>query len=338
MEVPPGRGASWAPPPFSADETETAFVVDTAIDHIEDLVDGGDPWFLHVSLYRPHPPFTVPEPYNDMFDPADVPEPIPPTDGGHPFLQMMSTWGLTDPPVDPLDLRQLRATYYGMLAEVDHQVGRLLDTLSALSVDEDTIVVFSSDHGEFLGDHGLMSKLGFHDQAYHIPLIVRYPALGGPRGRVVDEFTENVDIMPTILDLAGLAVPAPVPGAFTSAVPGGRRCRGLAHVDPLGVRLQGVRQRGRHSPDLMQPGGAPGPLRQVRPLRGNAIGFLRPGVGSQRDPTAPRPSPRWGRYAAELLDWRMSSDDETPGPGALGNPPTGTDSTLGGLPEPDQTT
>ncbi len=310
VEVPPGRGASWAPPPFSADETETPFVVDTAIDHIEDLVDGGDPWFLHVSLYRPHPPFTVPEPYNDMFDPADVPEPIPPTDGGHPFLQMMSTWGLTDPPVDPLDLRQLRATYYGMLAEVDHQVGRLLDTLSALSVDEDTIVVFSSDHGEFLGDHGLMSKLGFHDQAYHIPLIVRYPALGGPRGRVVDEFTENVDIMPTILDLAGLAVPAQCQGrSLRPFLEGGdaEDWRTSTHwefdfrvfASEAGIPLTSCN------------------LAVHRDRSGKYIHFAgMPPIfyDMESDPHELHPfreHPEMARYAAELLDWRMRSDDET---------------------------
>ena len=310
VDTPPGRGSSWAPPPFSADETETAFVVDAAIEHIEQLVKGGDPWFLHVSLYRPHPPFTAPEPYNNMFDLVDVPEPIPYTDSDHPFLKMLATWALTDPPIDPVDLRQLRATYYGMLAEVDYQVGRLLDTLAGLSVDKDTIVVFSSDHGEFLGDHGLMSKLGFHDQAYHIPLIVRYPALGGPRGLVVDDFTENVDIMPTILDLAGLAVPAQCQGRslrpFLEGV-GAEDWRTSTHWEfdfrvfakefglPLNV-CNLVVHRDRSSKYVHFAGMPP-------------IYF-----DLESDPYETRPlhaHPEMARCVAQLLDWRMGSDDET---------------------------
>ena len=72
---------------------------------------------------------------------------------------------------------------------------------------EDTIILVTSDHGEMLGDHGLVSKFGFHDQAFHIPMIIRYPALDGPKGLVIEEFTENVDVMPTLLDLAGITIP-----------------------------------------------------------------------------------------------------------------------------------
>ena len=169
-----------------------------------------DPWFVHASIYRPHPPFVVPEPYHDLVDPADVPAPIVDEEGlDLPFVEAAHRFSVYRPPKNDLDLRQVRATYYGMMAEVDAQVGRLLAGLDDLGMSEDTIVVVTSDHGEMLGDHDLMSKLGFFEQAFHIPLIVRYPALGesSVAGRVVDSFTENLDVMPTLLDLIGAEIP-----------------------------------------------------------------------------------------------------------------------------------
>ena len=101
----------------------------------------------------------------------------------------------------------MRATYYGMIAAVDHQVGRLLGAVEVAGSTDRTVVAVTSDHGELLGDYGLVSKLGHHDRSFHVPLIVRWPDLGGVSGTVVDDFTEHVDVMPTLLDLAGLPVP-----------------------------------------------------------------------------------------------------------------------------------
>ena len=212
VAVPPGRGASWAPPPFAADETETAFLVGEVVDELEGLIAGGRPWFVHASIYRPHPPFVVPEPYNDLVDPASVPEPLADESGDeHPFLAAARSWRHTRPPSEPLDLRQLRATYYGMMSEVDDQVGRLLAALEWTGAADDTIVVVTSDHGEMLGDHGLMSKLGFFDQAFHIPLIVRYPR-EVKAGSVSPRLGMNIDFGPTMLDYAGVTIPSVMQG------------------------------------------------------------------------------------------------------------------------------
>ncbi len=310
VDPPPGRGASWAPPPFSAEETETAFVVDAVLEHLAVLAAAADPWFLHVSLYRPHPPFTAPEPYNDMYDPSDVSDPLPAGDVSHPFLAAMRGWGVTDPPEDPLDMRQLRATYYGMVSEVDHQVGRMLAALSSYGIDHETLVLVTSDHGEYLGDHGLMSKLGYHDRAYHVPLIVRLPSLGGPRGVVVDEFTENVDLMPTILDLAGLPVPAQCQGRSLrpfldgSGADGWRTSthwefdfRVFAREVGLPLTACNLAVHRDRSGKYVHLAGMPPVFYDL-----------------DSDPDEARPlyeHPEMGRYAAELLDWRMRSDDET---------------------------
>ena len=177
------------------------FVVDRVIEVLDGLPE---PWFVHVSLLRPHPPFHVPAPYNDFHDPAEVPAPLPAQDIDHPFIEALGAWGFTTASSDPLEVRQLRATYYGMIAEVDHQVGRLLGAVEAAGSTDRTVVAVTSDHGELLGDYGLVSKLGHHDRSFHVPLIVRWPDLGGVSGTVVDDFTEHVDVMPTLLDLAGL--------------------------------------------------------------------------------------------------------------------------------------
>ena len=202
IPIPKNKGMTWPPSVFSSDETETAFVIGKVIDHVKDLPE---PWFLHVSLYRPHPPFHVPAPFNDMYDPQEVPEVLPAGDISHPFLNTLNQLRFWETPDDPTEIRQVQATYYGMVTEVDAQIGRLLNALSP--VEDHTVVAVTSDHGEMLGDHTLFSKMGFHDQAFHIPLIIRSPQIAGPKGKIVEEFTENVDIMPTLLDLAGLPIP-----------------------------------------------------------------------------------------------------------------------------------
>ncbi|MBX6320383.1 MAG: sulfatase-like hydrolase/transferase, partial [Rhodospirillaceae bacterium] len=111
--------------------------------------------------------------------------------------------------MDERELRQTRAAYYGMIAQVDDEIGRLLAHLDETGEARETLVVFTSDHGEMLGDHWLWGKDGFFDQAFHVPLIIRdpRPEADAGRGRVVDAFTEAVDVMPTILEWLGLEPP-----------------------------------------------------------------------------------------------------------------------------------
>ena len=210
IEIPEGRGATWQPAIYSAEQTESAFLTETALKWISSPDRGADPWCAHLSYLRPHPPYLVPSPYNNMFDPADMPpalrhRTLQEEAEQHPFLAAALT--IVPSPAEELDQRQLQATYFGMIAEVDHQVGVLLDGLEQLGFAEDTIVVLTSDHGEQLGDHWFLEKLGFFDQSYRIPLIIRAPSRIEQPGRVVEAFTENVDIFPTLLDLIGITPP-----------------------------------------------------------------------------------------------------------------------------------
>jgi arylsulfatase A-like enzyme len=216
------RGQGFAPPVFTAEDSETAFMTDQVLRYLSVRQDS--PWFVHLAYLRPHPPLIAPEPYNTLYDPAAVALPIraasPDEEGRiHPYLAhrmiRQTEVGLyTDHPVNmqalgERDLRQLRATYYGLITQVDEAIGRLVAYLKATGEYETTLIVFTVDHGEMLGDHWIFGKEGFHDATYHIPLIICDPRREADRGRgrVVEEFTEAVDIMPTILAWLGHEAP-----------------------------------------------------------------------------------------------------------------------------------
>ena len=127
----------------------------------------------------------------------------------HPWLSYQLADKRYRAPESEEKLRRLKASYYGLMSEVDDNLGRLIAHLKSTGQYEDTLIVFTSDHGEQIGDHWLLGKTGYFDQSYHIPLIVRDPraTADATRGRTVHAFTENVDIMPTMLDWLGLDIP-----------------------------------------------------------------------------------------------------------------------------------
>jgi arylsulfatase A-like enzyme len=213
------RGKTYAPAPYSKEHSDTAFLTDRAEKCIREV--STRPWFLHLSYLKPHRPYLAPEPYNRLFHPDDVPEfkRAPSVDEEakqHPFLAYLLEQGLNRGyytadifPRDERSMRQLRATYYGLMAEIDDSIGRIVALLKETGQYEDTVIVFLSDHGAQLGDHHLMMPEGYFDQSFHIPLIVRMPEGNMPlqRGAVVDDFTEIVDILPTVLDILGADIP-----------------------------------------------------------------------------------------------------------------------------------
>ncbi len=200
---------------YDAKLSQTAFLTERMLDFADDAASRSDrPWFAHVSYLRPHPPFLAPAPYDTMFDPASVPEPVRAASRGeeaaqHPLLGLMINHPLVASPEDPDEQRELQATYYGMIAEVDDQLGRLFDGLAQTGAATRTLVIVTSDHGETLGDHYVLHKMGWFDQSFHVPLIVHDPRAeaDATRGRVVDAYTEHVDVLPTIADLLGAEVP-----------------------------------------------------------------------------------------------------------------------------------
>jgi len=201
-----------APPAYSADQTQTAFLTD---EFIRWLGEQDGKWFAHLSYLRPHPPFIVPAPYNTMYSPDDVGSfrraATPEGDAAvHPLIALahmatgvehfvMGTDGLVAS-LTEAEFRQLKATYFGMITEVDAQLGRAFAAIKAAGQWNDTLVIFTSDHAELMGDHYLLGKGGYHDQSQHTPLVIWDPR-GNVRGKTVDAFTEAVDIYPTLIEV-----------------------------------------------------------------------------------------------------------------------------------------
>ncbi|OYY67840.1 MAG: hypothetical protein B7Y44_10895 [Sphingomonadales bacterium 28-55-16] len=187
----------------------SAFLTDKFIDWVGKQ---DKPWFAHLSQFRPHEPFAAAGRFATMYDPADMVDPISPAAERHPLHEGLMRHPLLAAPVDPDAMRRLRAQYLGMVSEADHQLGRVFDALRSMDQWNDTLIVVTSDHGEQLGDHGLMQKLGFFESSFHILGIIRDPRSGKSRGAAVDRFTENIDLFPTLCEAMGLGVPAQCDG------------------------------------------------------------------------------------------------------------------------------
>ena len=181
------------------------------------------PWFAHLSYLRPHPPYAAAGRWARAFDPDEVDMPIPAGPRRHPFHEAALHLPEAAAPTDERTVRNMRAQYYGMIGDVDAQLGRIWDALERLGQWEDTFILLTSDHGEQLGDHGLKEKLGYFEESYRVPGIVRAPGLAGSRGTVVDSFTENIDFFPTICEALGIGVPAQCDGLPLTPFLEGRR-------------------------------------------------------------------------------------------------------------------
>ncbi len=223
FEPPADRGYRYGPTVFTAADSETAFLTDALLKWLS--IRQQKPWFAHFVFYRPHPPLIAPEPYNGLYDPGDVTMPAraatPAAEATqHPFLaaalERLAQPGVYDEhsPLDvvnasDLDIRQMRAAYYGLVSEVDTQLGRIIDFLKASGQYDRTLIIVTSDHGEMLGEHFAWGKEIYFDPAFHLPLVIRdpRPQADKARGSRVDAFTEAIDIMPTIIDWLGLKVP-----------------------------------------------------------------------------------------------------------------------------------
>ncbi len=222
---------------YPAEFDDTAFLVGRTIDYIK---NARGPFIAHLSLLRPHPPFVAPEPYNAMYDPARVPgftRLASPEDEArqHPWLAHQLARRVFRATDNEKRLRRLKAVYYGLISRVDAEIGKLIRFLKESDRWNSTLIIFTSDHGEQMGDHWLLGKCGYFDGSYHIPLIVR-DARGqadSARGSIVSSFTENVDVMPTILEAIGAEIPVQCDGSsmapFLEGTQPPARWRGEAH-------------------------------------------------------------------------------------------------------------
>jgi len=204
------------------------------------------PFFLAVGFFKPHLPFVAPERYWRLHDPDALPRPRRSTapDGAPPYAA--ATWGelrqykdIPDQgPLDDAVARRLVHGYYAATSYADAQIGRVLDALDETGLAANTIVVLWGDHGWHLGDHGQWCKHSNYEQAARIPLVVAAP--GTARGAASAALVENVDVLPTLLELAGLEPVTDRDGRSFAGVladpttPARDHC---IHVYPRGKRL-----------------------------------------------------------------------------------------------------
>ncbi|MEO1249499.1 MAG: sulfatase-like hydrolase/transferase, partial [Pseudomonadota bacterium] len=186
-------------------------------------------FFLWASFHDPHPPYTVPEPWASMYDPKNmVPGRLHPGehDSNPPHFAMtqesnpdFSQWhdpheahGCSSHLYDQSELQKDMAAYYGMISFLDAQIGLILDRLDSLGLANNTLIVFTTDHGHFLGQHGLVAKGPFHyEDLLRIPFIVAWPGRV-PEGRTSDAMQSLIDLMPSFLEAAGIEIPGEVQG------------------------------------------------------------------------------------------------------------------------------
>lgn len=199
---------------------QSAWIADRAIDVIENA-SSDKPFFLFCSFVDPHHPFDPPRSYYERYD-ADKLSPPAYQEGEledkppH-FQQCRSGRGLGNEKYDYRSLseqqwKEVKAAYYGMITLIDDHIGRILDALRAKKIEEETLIIFTNDHGELLGDHGLLFKGPFlYDCLIKAPMIVKWPGMV-PSGSRYRQITEHVDIMPTLLEAAGIPVPQGVQG------------------------------------------------------------------------------------------------------------------------------
>ena len=188
------------------EHSETAYTTDRAMDYIREC--GEEPWCLHLSYIKPHWPYIVPAPYHDMYGPEHVipaqrnekerenANPLYASFMKHRVGQAFSRQGAREGVIP---------AYMGLVKQIDDHIGRLLAFLKESGRLDDTLIVFTSDHGDYLGDHWLGEKDLFHDPSVKIPLIVYDPSESAntTRGQVRDELVESIDLIPTFIDILG---------------------------------------------------------------------------------------------------------------------------------------
>lgn len=188
------------------EHSETAWTTDRAIEAIDAL--GDQPWLLHVSYIKPHWPYIAPAPYNDMYGPSDCMAPIraeTERHSGHPVFRAF----MDHPESVEFARDEVRATvipvYMGLIAQLDAHIGRLIDALDASGKAQETLIVVTSDHGDYLGDHWLGEKELFHEQSARVPLILVDPRgqADATRGTARRDLIEAIDLVPTFVEALG---------------------------------------------------------------------------------------------------------------------------------------
>lgn len=224
---------SYVARPWDKDESlhPTNFVMEHSIDFLRRR-DPTKPFFLFMSFHRPHPPYDPPAWALDMYKTRAMPRP--------PVGNWTGIWSGYKESKRPdcfageihdEVLQRARAGYYGHMTHIDHQINRFIETLQEHKLDKNTWIMFVSDHGEMMGDHNMFRKAYPYEGSARVPLILAGPEDSGlPKNRIVNEVVELRDVMPTLLDCAGLPVPKSVEGKSVLGLTKGQRANWRSHI------------------------------------------------------------------------------------------------------------
>lgn len=208
--------------------TLTNWIADQGSDYILHRRDPTKPFFLWCSFSKPHPPLDPPEPYFSMYRDAAIPEPVvgdwaQGDDGPIAFVRQRQQW--SSDRLSPELIRAARAAYYGLVTHCDYAMGRILAALQDQWLLNDTLILFTSDHGDYLGDHRSAAKFFYHDASARVPCILRLPKSWDERwhGTVSDTLATHADILPTLASAAGATLPAGIDGLDLRSVLRGER-------------------------------------------------------------------------------------------------------------------
>ena len=223
--------------PFAEELHRTTWTAAHALEFLEGYKQER-PWFLKVSFLHPHPPFNPLARWLERYAATDIPTNIV-------SEWSRRAWGdihgslLDDPDTQrgfiPLaELQAMRRSYAAAISQVDEQIGRILAAVQKRGEMENTLVLFTSDHGDMMGDHLLYRKTYPYEGSVHVPMILRWPSslgLKASRGQVLDELTELRDVLPTLLDAAGLPRPTAVEGMSLLDILRGKQGRTLLDLE-----------------------------------------------------------------------------------------------------------
>ena len=200
--------------PGNTREIETDMrVTNTALDYIRSPERKEAPWALHVGYVCPHSPFVAPERYFEIYNPNRVEIPLPELPPGHLENQHPASKrnraarGYLDRPLPDRVVRRVRASYFGLISFVDNLVGQLIEALESTGQRERTLIIFTSDHGEMMGEHGMWMKSSFYEHSSRIPLILADPGESFAGKRIVTPVS-LIDLVATIVELVGVDSPA----------------------------------------------------------------------------------------------------------------------------------
>lgn len=186
------------------EDSETAYMTNRAMDFIHECGDE-QPWCLHLSYIKPHWPYIVPAPYHQLYGVEDIKPTnrnIKERNNSHPLVEAFMQHDESLAFAEEQCVQTVIPTYMGLIQQIDDHIGRLMTFLEQQNRLDDTLIVFTSDHGDYLGDHWLGEKDLLHEESVRIPMIVCDPSAeaDASRGTQSDAFVESIDLIPTFVD------------------------------------------------------------------------------------------------------------------------------------------